>query len=278
MLFSTFYFSGTGNTKWAIEKFSHIVNQNGHQAELYSIDNFDDCSSKDFARIIRESSYIGFANPIYGADIPPIMKRFINCLTDIMKAEKIHSKPLYIINTFGYVNACGPIEIEKLLDKDCFILMAYANIRFCNNISTYRHKSRLISREKLIARKKQAVKTIEIMVSRLLVSKKYIRGIGLYLLPGIIIRKKSKIAIENNYRSLSIQIKSCNMCMTCIRNCPTNCIRFNGEQFSFSDKCTSCMRCYNFCPTSSILIDGVFTDPNEYFRYRGLEKTMKINM
>ena len=132
MLFLTFYFSGTGNTKWAAEKFSHIVNNNGHQSVLHLIDNFDKCSSEDFAKIVNESSFIGFANPIYGTDIPPIMKRFISYITDIMKAEEIHSKPLYIINTFGYVNAHGPIEIKKLLDNDCFMLMAYANIRLCN--------------------------------------------------------------------------------------------------------------------------------------------------
>jgi len=275
MLFSTFFFSGTGNTKWAIEKFGHIVIQYGHQAEMYSIDNFDECSSKDFTRIVRESSFIGFANPIYGADVPSIMKKFISCLTAIMKAEKIQLKPIYIINTFGYVNASGPFEIKKLLDKDCFILMAYANIRLCNNISTYRHKSILISSDKLNARKKEAEKTIKTMVSRLLLSKKYIRGIGLYLLPGMIIRKKSEKALENNHRSLSIKIELCNKCMTCINKCPTHCIRFNGNQFEFSDKCTACMRCYNFCPTSSILIDGVYADPKEYFRYRGPERTSR---
>lgn len=37
MLFSTFYFSGTGNTKWAVGQFKDIVIKNGHQAELYCL-------------------------------------------------------------------------------------------------------------------------------------------------------------------------------------------------------------------------------------------------
>lgn len=271
MLFTTFYFSGTGNTKWAVEQFRSLVIQSGHQAKLYSIDNFKGWASEDLIKIFKESTCIGFANPIYGADIPPIMKAFIRFLTDSLKNKKIHSKSFYVINTFGYVNASGPFEAKKLFGKDCFRLMAYVNIRLCNNISTYKHKSKLASIEKQRVRKAWAVDELKILIKRLLSSKKYIKGIGPYLLPGILIRKMSEKAIQNNYQSLSIQAKTCNRCMICFKNCPTHCIKLNDKQFEFSAECTACMRCYNFCPTSSILINGIFTDPKEYFRYRGPE-------
>lgn len=269
MLFTTFYFSGTGNTKWTVEQFQQLVILSGHQAKLYSIDSFDRFTIEELRSTVKESDYIGFANPIYGADIPPIMKAFIRLLTDSIRTEKIPIKQIYIINTVGYVNAFGPFQASKLLDRDCFFLIAYVNIRLCNNISTYKHKSKLINDEELKHRKKLAIDELNILIQRLLSSQKYMKGIGPYLLPGILIRKKSQVAIQNNYQSLSVQTETCNQCMLCVNNCPTHCIRFSNQQFEFSSACTACMRCYNFCPTASIRMDGVYTDPKEYFRYKG---------
>jgi len=38
MKFSTFHFSGTGNTRWAVETFNAIISAKGHQAAMFSID------------------------------------------------------------------------------------------------------------------------------------------------------------------------------------------------------------------------------------------------
>lgn len=219
--------------------------------------------------IIKESSFIGFANPIYGAGIPPIMRSFIRLLTDILKTGEVCPKPLYIINTFGYINAFGPFAANKLFDKNYFKLMAYVNIKMCNNVSTYKHRSKLLSSEDLGIRKERAKVKLKTMTGRLLSSRKYINGIGPYLIPGIFIRKKAGQTIKNNYHALSVQTGTCNGCMMCVNNCPMRCIKIVDQQFEFSEGCTACMRCYNFCPTFSILIDAVFTDPDIYHRYRG---------
>lgn len=269
MIFSTFYFSGTGNTKWVVEQFSSIVSKASHQSTSYSIDHFDRISKEELTRIIKESTYIGLAQPIYGANIPPIMKDFADLMMNIIKLEQIPAKPLYLINTFGYINAFGPFAAQKWLRKDCFCLKAYCNIKLCNNVSTHSHKTAPLTEEKMLRRKQQAINELQSLVNDILSCEKHIRGIGFYLLPGIIIRKISKQSVKNHYKQLSVQINTCTKCMLCVQSCPTNSISFENGHFYFSDKCTACMRCYNFCPTSSLLIDGFFTDPQEYFRYQG---------
>jgi len=271
MLFTTFYFSGTGNTRWVVEQFDSLVEENSIQAASYSIDRFDQFQKENLIDILKKSTYIGLAHPIYGANVPPIMKKFISLLIDIIKSEKIPIKPIYIINTFGYINALGPFQAKKLLDKHCFHLIAYCNIRLCNNISTHAHKAKLITGVKLTDRKKLAIVELKSLVSDILSNKKHMKGIGLYLLPGMIIRRKSAQSIQNHYHELSVQANSCSKCMLCVKKCPTDCISFFNDRFVFSSKCTACMRCYNFCPTASVLLNGVFTDPKEYFRYRGPE-------
>jgi NAD-dependent dihydropyrimidine dehydrogenase PreA subunit len=236
---------------------------------MYSIEANDEMSDNMLRTILKESDFIGFANPVYGADMPLIMKTFIGRLTSILQSEKNDAKPTYIINTFGYINAFGPFAAGRLLDKNCFRLIAYVNIQMCNNISTYKIKSDIISPIALSKRKVQARSRLEILKNRLLTGKKYIKGMGLYLIPGIIIRKKTGPAVHSHYKDLGVQLNTCSRCMSCVRNCPTRSICFNDERFEFSEGCTACSRCYNYCPTFSITIGGEYTDPKNYRRYKG---------
>lgn len=269
MKFTTFYFSGTGNTKWAVEQFNQIIQGRGHQGEMFSIDNFNAQNMEQLGSILLESDYVGFANPIYGANIPPIMRRFIELLAKIQAGIDKYSKPIYIINTFGYINAFGPIAAGRLFFNSGFKLFSYANILICNNISTPKLKSNGISLEKLDDRKEVAKRELVRMVDKILAGKRYITGVGPYLLPGILIRKASKNSIENNYKTFSVKLDTCTKCMLCVKKCPTQSIRFENCSFKFYPECTACMRCYNFCPTYSILIDGAYADPSIYRRYRG---------
>ncbi|AEY66092.1 hypothetical protein [Clostridium sp. BNL1100] len=41
MKFSTFYFSGTGNTEWAVREFNRIIVECGHDVDSISIDGID---------------------------------------------------------------------------------------------------------------------------------------------------------------------------------------------------------------------------------------------
>ncbi len=272
MLFTTFYFSGTGNTRWVVEQFNRILNENSLQSKSCTIDNFNCISKEALTDLLKQSTYIGLAHPIYGADVPPIMKDFIYLLSNILRAEKSPAKPTYIINTFGYINAFGPFAAKKLLDNECFNLKAYSNIKLCNNVSTNSHKTPPITEEKLNIRKQAAVAELRKLVQDIQSGKRHIRGIGFYLLPGIIIRKVSNQSVKSHYKVLSVQTNTCTKCMLCVQRCPTQSILYVDGQFVFSDKCTACMRCYNFCPTASVLIDGIFTDPQDYFRYKGPEK------
>jgi NAD-dependent dihydropyrimidine dehydrogenase PreA subunit len=273
MIFTTFYFSGTGNTRWVVEQFNGILEESSHQAASFNIDNFNQISKEVLTGILKNSAYIGLAHPIYGADVPPIMKQFICLLTDIIQENKIPAKPLYIINTFGYINAFGPFAARKLLDRGCYKLKAYCNIRLCNNVSTHSHKTAPITDEKLSIRKQHAVVELHNLIKDILSNKKHMKGIGFYLLPGMVIRKISNQSVKKHYQTLSVQTSTCTKCMLCVQGCPTHSISFADEQFLFSATCTACMRCYNFCPTASVLINEVFTAPQDYFRYRGPVKS-----
>ena len=73
------YFSGTGNTKYCLERFLKYYNDN----KLYSIED------KNCIKEIKENSYIALAYPIYYSDLPIIVRNFIVDNKEIFKNKNI---------------------------------------------------------------------------------------------------------------------------------------------------------------------------------------------
>ncbi len=113
MKFSIFYFSGTGNTKWAVEEFCRMAFELGHQAEMLSIEDNSLLDNIIIKNILHSPGITGFAYPIIGADMPLIMKRFLDSLRPMM--EKESSKPSFVLTTAGFVNGFGPYTAGKIL-------------------------------------------------------------------------------------------------------------------------------------------------------------------
>jgi NAD-dependent dihydropyrimidine dehydrogenase PreA subunit/flavodoxin len=265
MKFSTFFFSGTGNTRWAVETFNAIVGAEGHQAAMFSIDIGENLDDDQILEIVREADCIGLANPIYGGGLPPIMSAFIERLVRILQPEKLNRKT-FVINTFGYVNAFGPKEMQKLLADSGLELSAYVNIQLCNNVNT----AKPLDREQLHKRMVKGEAELTRLAERLLAGHKRIKGHGPQLLIGAMIRKNVPDAIARHYQTLGVHAETCTHCLVCVENCPTGSIRFaEATGFSFLPGCTACMRCYNCCPTGSITMNGVYDDPLEVPRYQG---------
>jgi NAD-dependent dihydropyrimidine dehydrogenase PreA subunit/flavodoxin len=263
MKFSVFYFSGTGNTKWAVNEFSNSINNTEHECNIYSIET----QITNFKEIVNDADIIGFAFPLYGANIPNLVKNFIYKFKGNLNTTC--KKQCFIITTAGYIDAYGPFTAGKILKPNGFKLVGYINIKMSNNISTPKIKADFLTSEKMKKRMSKGKDEIERLIYSLIHEKQYIRNIGLYLLPGVFIRKASENGKKNNYQALSVDKEKCSRCMACVNNCPTKSIIFSGKEFSFLPSCTSCMRCYNSCPKFAICHEGKYADPNIYKRYRG---------
>ena len=260
MKIAIFYFSGTGNTRWVCERFSEAMSRKSVQTDIIAIDHRFEETLKSID--LEKYDRIGISHPIYGGDIPPIVRRFILNLEQKLS----HPKDGFILATFGYVNALGYFAEKKYFHK--LTIRQYINIRMPNNITSPRLKSKLPDEQEVQGMKRQAIKTIEKMVVRVVANKKVVTGIAPYLIAGIIIRKNFSHQIRDYYQSISVDMNRCARCFDCVNHCPAKAITFNADRLEFSDKCTACMRCYNFCPKYAVLIEGKYADPAEYTRYR----------
>lgn len=268
MRFAIFYFSGTGNTKWAVDEFARLVVEKGFTAECHAIEKPLPTDTAFLSEVCANADYIGLGYPVYGANLPPIVRRF---LVQLKMASRKSStrRPVFAIATVGFVNAFGPICLAKELNGTPLKLQASVNVRLANNASVPGLKSKPVPSATLEKRKATARLKLGVLLDRLANGRRHVTGIGPYLLPGILIRRLLAAHLASSHRLLSVNPATCNQCMSCVDNCPTDSIQFEDGQFVFRSGCTACMRCYNFCPTHSVLYKGKFADPAEFPRYRG---------
>lgn len=258
-----YYFSGTGNTKWAVNELCRNLMQENHACTAISIDEKGIVPDES----IVHADVVGFAFPIFGANMPNIMILFFKKLQK--HRDLNNSKPAFILTTAGFVDGFGPFSGNRYLKSCGFKLLSYVNLKLSNNISTPKLKSKIQDMESINSRLEKSKLVLLKVANCILMNKRYVTNIGPYLLPGFVIRKILKQAQSNCYLSLSVDNKRCIKCMRCVNNCPTQSIAYTSDQFHFAPSCTACMRCYNFCPANAILHFGIYADPEIYKRYLG---------
>ena len=168
MIFTTFYFSGTGNTKWAVNQLHRIALAKGHQSAVHSIEE----NLQDIGELIRKSDFIGIAFPVYAMNIPVIMKQFLQKVSQSISDDI--RKPVFVITTVGYVDGCGPYEVIRQLRSMNFKLKGYISLKIANNISTPMSKSKPIPPDEMKRRLEEAKAKIIGMVEILGSGKKRI--------------------------------------------------------------------------------------------------------
>lgn len=240
MKITLFYFSGTGNTKAAGDRFKEEMAAWGVPVSLVNIETLrDGISVTDKA----DSELIGFAYPVYGADLPRIFKDFLHNLD----RKGCVVKHAFAITTVGYINAYGPFLLKKELAKKGFELKNHLVIRMPDSTKTRVENSN--KKSKYLERQNKKIKKL---ADNLLHGRTCYRGVGPWLLGGYIVRMLLKKAIREKYRTLYVDDSLCIRCETCVGNCPTGAIRYSNGIFTFTDSCTTCFRCIQSCPARAI--------------------------
>jgi ferredoxin len=234
-----FYFSGTGNTKWTCEEFERQYSPIG-QITLFDIDRYKYRINAAIS-LANNVDVIGFAYPIYGANIPRIMSEFIDEINSVI-AER---KNGLVITTVGYINGYGPYMVKKKLNK--------GKIRECwHEVIPYFDNKKGIGSQDIELIQKRVSKQIESLITKIKHDKEYYGGVGPYLLPGYIIRAIIKNKVADHYKKMNVDRNKCVLCLKCMENCPTEAISIANEVIEFNSKCTSCFRCINGCGQKAI--------------------------
>ena len=243
----TFYFSGSGNTEWVVRRWDGMLKGNGHTSRIAAVE------AVDMAAFVRDLpgafDCIGFAYPVYAADIPRSMFGAIRGFAEAASARPDVAKNLFIINTFAYVNALGIFGARKLFRGTPFRVRSLLNVKMINSAPRKKAKDLTGPDE---ARKRNAQRQLAAFLKRMEHGKNRVEGVGPQLLGGKLVRALLRRPIQNNYRRMRVDPQVCTGCMLCVRECPTHSIRYENPAFTFADTCEACMRCYHHCPVRAI--------------------------
>jgi ferredoxin len=231
-----YYFSGTGNTEFACEKFKNYMELNNNHVNLYKIESeiFD-------IQNMNQADIVGIAYPIYGANIPTIINNFINTLPNNI------NRNVFIISTVGYIDAYGPFIIKKRLKQFGLNLRWHYVYKSIDNTAI-----RNVTKENLDNKHQKQIGLFTKFCKSIIRNTPYFNGIGPWILGGYIVRNLLRNNIISHYKSLFVDMDVCIKCNKCINNCPTKSINYIDNKYVFMETCTTCFRCINKCPENAI--------------------------
>ena len=236
-----FYFSGTGNTRWAAEQLAQAIGD-----ELLYI---PDELGENKCYQLKNGERLGFCFPTHGWQPPRIVREFIRQAT-------FHIQPstyIYALTTcgdnMGYAMRILRKELRQKglsLDATFAVVMPESNVCFSFlHLDTPESERRKIE----AARQRmphicQIVKDKEVGIEELV--KGAIPFTFTYILGGYY--NKHLITDEKFW----VDNKACIQCGLCAKHCPVNDIEGLPPHWKHDGSCTNCLACYHYCPTHAI--------------------------
>lgn len=252
------YFSGTGNTKYCVEKF---VAQMSEKVMIYPIENTDTISK------IEEHSVIVLGYPIYYSNLPKIVRDFISDNSRIWKNKKI-----FIIATMGLFSGDGAGLSARLLRKYGATIIGGLHLKMPDCICDDKKLKKSLDENKKIIQ--EAEKKIVCASEKLKQNIAVRDGLsGISHLAGLFGQRLYFYNRTVEYTDkLKINQYRCNGCGKCIALCPMKNLVLKDNQAKSIGNCTMCYRCISNCPQRAITLLG-----KEIYEQCNIEKYLGEN-
>ncbi len=124
-----FYFSGTGNTWWCSDRMVEHLKRHGIESQMISIEQTD---PDECARSICDADLVGIGYPIYGSDLPDIVKHFID---DILPTAPPQKPRLFLYCTQLMFSGDGAYVYADTLRARGWEIYSAVHLLMPNNIS-----------------------------------------------------------------------------------------------------------------------------------------------
>lgn len=235
-----YYFSGTGNTLKACQRFQSSLQTHGVQCELHSVTGSSVPSPSDF-------DLVGFAYPVHAFNAPYVMYKFVREL------PKQNGKNFFIVTTSGEPlcwNNASSIHLCSKLKRRGFgkLTNEYHYVMPYNMI--FRHTDVQAQKMWQTASALIPLDAAEVAEGKISLLKRppFGRFVSWVL-------RIEHCAMKVNGRFFKIK-KNCVKCMKCVKNCPVGNISYDEKsgKFHFGGNCIMCTRCSFSCPKDAIKI------------------------
>lgn len=239
-----FYFTGTGNSLFAAKCLGE---------DLISIPQVVDRED-----ISYEADKIGIVCPIYGHEMPQMVKTFLTKAT-------LKTDYLFVVLTYGKMHANAVELAMKVLAQSGKKADYMATVCMVDNFVP------AFDMEKEMAEDKQVDKQLARIKKDIGEKKRQMEEVT-----------KADREVHEGYRKMVSGrpetiwadydfTSRCIGCGICTRVCPAGCIHLENRQaVRTGENCQACMACVHACPEAAIKVNRVleFEEPNPEARYR----------
>lgn len=236
------YFSGTGNSRYALEVFLGKLDK---KAEICSIED------KNAVNYIKDNKEIVISYPVQYSNIPKILKDFV-----IKNRDLWQDRNIFVIATMGLFSGDGAGVLARLLKKYGAEITGGLHLKMPDSIADEKALKR--SLEKNIKLVHKAEDKIDKVVLDIKKGKIPQDGIGFLCHMAGLFGQRLYFGrkAERYWDKVKIHEEKCVGCGKCAGLCPMKNISLKHHLAIAGDACTMCYRCVNTCPAQAITLLG----------------------
>ena len=241
-----FYFTGTGNSLYAAKRI---------ESELFSIPQMMHSAQLEFT-----ADAIGIVCPIYGHEVPPMVREFLHKAT-------FHTDYFYIVLTYGNRHG-GAAELAQKLCRSCGIQPAYINVLLMAD--NWLPSFDMEEQKKLDKGVDAHLKEIAADIAA---RKRWISPVTDQdrAAHQAFLANTSKMSADA-WQHLIRVTDRCVGCGICQKVCPSASIRVqDGRAVPIPGNCQTCLACVHHCPEKAIMLNIPEKNPDARYRNEHIE-------
>lgn len=232
------YFSGTGNTKYCVERLVKKIDKN---SKIVAIED------PEALIAIQNSDSFVFGYGVRFSNVPKIVHDWILTNKSIFNGKKV-----LIIATMGAFSGDGSGCAARLFRKCGAKIVGGLHLRMPDVVADSKMLKKPLEFNKALVLK--AGDKIDNAANNILRGKYPHEGLTIfYHIAGLFGQRLWFYSKTNKYsHRLKVDRKECVLCGLCVKSCPMNNLYISENKLVIKGQCTECYRCINRCPNQAL--------------------------